>query len=71
MGSLFEDVYKKPYVRKVVDTLLNGLDVLAVLSLDVPLLFWIKGLKHELRERIKEIEKKEKEKVEREKKLKR
>lgn len=53
----FAEVYEKPYVKKVVDTVLNGLDVLATLSLDVGLLFWIKGLKNELRKRIEEYEK--------------
>lgn len=57
-SSIFEEVYSKPYVRKVVDTVLNGLDALAVLSLDVGLWFWIKGLKNALEERIKEYEKK-------------
>jgi hypothetical protein len=67
--ALFEEVYAKPYVKKVVDAVMNGLDVLAFLSFDVGLLFWIKGLKHELRKRIEEYEKKKKEEELRQKKI--
>ncbi len=56
----FEAVYANPYVRAVIETVIKGLTVLASISFDLGLLFWIRGLKMELDKRIREYEKKQK-----------
>lgn len=53
----FIKVYSNPYIRGVIDTLIKALTVLAAVSLDVGLLFWIRGLRMELDKRLKDIEK--------------
>ena len=52
-GVAFRDLYAKPYVRKVVDGIMNGLTVLAAVSLDISLLFWVRGLKATLDNRMR------------------
>jgi len=54
----FEEIYTNRYFKAVIDAMIKGLTILATLSLDIGILFWVRGLKFELEKRIKEAEKK-------------
>jgi len=54
----FEEIYTNRYFKTVIDAMIKGLTILAALSLDIGILFWVRGLKFELEKRIKEAEKK-------------
>lgn len=56
-GVAFAQIYANDYVRKVLETVLNALKVLATVSLDAELFFWVNGLKKNLEKKIEEAKK--------------
>lgn len=53
--------YSSPYVQNIISAGLKVLKVLSILTFDVTLLFWTKGLENHLEGRLREAEKEKKE----------
>jgi len=53
--------YSSPYVQNIISAGLKVLKLLSVLTFDIKLLFWTKGLENHLESKLREAEKEKKE----------
>ena len=51
--------YREPYVKNIVSAAMKVLSTLAVITFDLELLYWTKGLQRHLEKRIREAQKEE------------